>query len=190
MNLYQYMPGRLSETEEACFALKLNGQRMKLEQLEVHVYPLRREKLMGVVWRPYEAMFIDKPPKRSGDFPAFISYDLIPCFSARAWSVLSPLLSEHAVAYPIDHPHGEYFMIHVRSRIDCLDQEMSVYSRLSGDGRISSIQHYVIHEDRIPPDVHLFRTPIMTGGDLLVDDAFKQAVEEHDLKGLWLRPLP
>ena len=72
--------------------------------------------------------------------------------------------------------------------IDCVDHarsELEFYD----DGGVAGINRYCLKPELLVGK-HIFRTPIASRGDLLVDDVFRQAVEGHKLKGLEFHAIP
>jgi hypothetical protein len=57
------------------------------------------------------------------------------------------------------------------------------------DGRVASIERYCL-KPKLLEGKHIFRTPLASGSYLLVDDVFRQAVEDHKLKGLKFHAIP
>jgi hypothetical protein len=123
-------------------------------------------------WKPVRALVLDDERKQACDFPPFYDYPRMPVFSQRAWDVLSARIACRWEALPIIHPSKKpFYLIHVMEVIDCLD-----------------------HRDCLKPELlvgkHIFRTTMVGGSYLFVDDVFRKVVEEHKLKGLEFRAIP
>ncbi len=81
-------------------------------------------------------------------------------------------------------------MIHVLDTIDALDIEQSEVSRSEGrDRRVRRIYQYVLKTSLLEGK-HIFKLPLMSGGELIVDDEFRTAVEQNGLQGLRFKPIP
>ncbi len=131
---------------------------------------------------------LDKEPREEGDFPPL--YDgLLPVFSQRAWDVLSGGIGCRWEALPILHPSKKpFYLIHVMEVIDCVDHALSEIEYYD-DGRVASIERYCLRPE-LSVGKHIFRTPLASGSDLLVDDVFRQIVEDHRRKGLEFSAIP
>ena len=140
------------------------------------------------VWKPVPVIVFDAP-RGEGDFPSLSTYSKIPVFSRRAWHALRPVIGLHVEALPIRHPAGGYFIINVLDLIDCLDEERSVVRRHEEGGRIYRVDSYCL-KAQLLAGRHIFKTPLKSGAETLVDDVFREAVETHGLKGLVFAELP
>ena len=139
---------------------------------------------------PSRSLVLDYEPRVKGDFPPFYDYGRLPVFSQRAWDVLSTSIACRWEALPIIHPSKKpFYLIHVMEVIDCVDLARSEIDEYYNDGRVAGIERY-----RLRPELlvgkHIFRTPIASRGELLVDDVFRQVVEDHKLKGLKFHAIP
>lgn len=156
-----------------------------IEMIDVHFddTPLAR------TWRRIVFQSFETNPEQQGDFPSLVNYSDLPVLSLRAWDCLRPLIGSVCEALPIDYPTGEpYFIIHVVETTDCLDEERSELRRNEIDGRVSRVFKYCFHHEMIDGR-HIVKLPLKSGGALLVDEVFRQAVEDNDLKGLVFRQL-
>jgi hypothetical protein len=136
-------------------------------------------------WKPIP-IEVDSSTGPAGDFPSL--YRRAPVFSEQAWEALGPLVAHVAEALPIIYPNDrKYFVINVLDMVDCLDHSTSIIDRYS-DGRISHVEHYTFHPDRLTGK-HFFKIPESAGLEVLVSDEFRQAVESHGLKGLVFQQL-
>ena len=134
-------------------------------------------------WKPIRLSVLDKRTKEAGDFPTFYNCPDIPVFSQRAWDVLSAHIDCRWEALPIIHPSKKSFhLIHVMEVVDCVDHARSEIEYYD-DGRVASIERYCLKPELLLGK-HVFRTPMASRGELLVDDVFRQVVEGHKLKGL------
>ena len=141
------------------------------------------------LWKPVRVKVLDKRPKEAGDFPTFYDYPDLPVFSQRAWDVLSAVIGCRWEALPIIHPSKKpFYLIHVMEVIDCVDHARSEIEYYD-DGRVASIERYCLKPELLLGK-HIFRTPIASRGELLVDDVFRQVVEGHKLKGLKFHAIP
>jgi hypothetical protein len=110
-------------------------------------------------------------------------------FSQRAWDVLSGSIACRWEALPIIHPsQPPFYLIHVMEEVDCVDNARSEIERYH-DGRVASIERFCLKPD-VLVGKHIFRTPFASGSYLLVDDVFRQVVEDHKLKGLKFIAIP
>jgi len=141
-------------------------------------------------WVPPTAHGFEDNPPRDGDFPSLSDYNEIPVMSQRAWEALRPLIGYCCEALPFNHPSGDpFYIIHAMETIDCLDDERSELTRNATTGRVNQIFKYAFKPGMLEGK-HIFKLPIESGGELLVDDEFRKVVEEHGLKGLQFKPLP
>jgi hypothetical protein len=139
-------------------------------------------------WSPPHATWEDDPP-RKGDFPSLSSFWRVPICSEKAWGILKPLIGDVCEALPIQYPTGEpFYIIHVMRTIDCLDTAKATYHASPITGRVSQVYVWALKEKMLE-NQHIFKLPHQSGGDLLVDDVFRNAVESNRLKGLLFRPL-
>ena len=125
-----------------------------------------------------------------GEFPSLSNYSEVPVVTQRAWDILKPLIGYCCEVLPVIHPSGRpHFLIHVMETIDALDAERSDINRSKIDGRINRIYKYAFKPSLLEGK-HIFKLPLESGADLLVDDEFRKIVEEKGLKGLLFQPLP
>ena len=140
-------------------------------------------------WKPIRVLVLDDEPREDGDFPPFYDYPRLPVFSQRAWDVLSASIACRWEALPIIHPSKKpFYLIHVMEVIDCVDHARSEFEYYD-DGRVASIERYCLKPELLVGK-HIFRTPMASGSDLLVDDVFREVVESRKLKGLKFRAIP
>jgi hypothetical protein len=140
-------------------------------------------------WKPIRVQVLDKEPREEGDFPPFYDYGRLPVFSQRAWDVLSASITCRWEALPIIHPSKKpFYLIHVMEMIDCVDHSRSELDHYD-DGSVAGIERYCLKPELLV-DKHIFRTPIASWGDLLVDDVFREVIESHKLKGLEFHAIP
>ncbi len=141
------------------------------------------------LWRPIRVEVLDEGPLPAGDFPPFYDNPLLAVFSQRAWDVLSASIACRWEALPIIHPSGKpFYLIHVMEVIDCVDHARSELE-FYGDGRVMRINRYCLKPELLLGK-HIFRTPIASRDELLVDDVFREAVARHKLKGLKFSAIP
>jgi hypothetical protein len=118
-----------------------------------------------------------------GDFPMGI---LLPIFSARAWDILSRRIECRWEALPLSHPRlPPLYLIHVMETIDCVDVDRSEYYRHPSGG-MGRIARFYLKPEKLEGK-HIFKTPPESGHDLLVDDVFREIVQQHGLTGLTFR---
>ena len=141
------------------------------------------------LWKPIRVQVLDEEPREAGDFPPFYDYPLAPVFSQRAWDVLNARIACRWEALPVIHPSRKpFYLIHVMDTIDCVDHVRSKIEYYD-DGRVASIERYCLKPELLVGK-HIFRTPMASRGDLLVDDVFREVVETHKLKGLKFPAIP
>ncbi len=129
-------------------------------------------------------------PATEGDFPSLSNFWRIPVMSQRAWEALRPLIGYCCEALPISHPTGKtYFIIHVMDTLDCLDAAKSELTRNATTGRVNRICRYAFKPEMLHGK-HIFKLPLESGGELIVDDDFRNIVETNKLKGLQFKELP
>lgn len=125
-----------------------------------------------------------------GDFVSLSNYYHVPVVTQHTWDLLKPLIGYCCEALPVIHPSRRpHFLIHVMETIDALDAERSDINRSKIDGRITRIYKYAFKPGLLEGK-HIFKLPLESGADLLVDDEFRKVVEENGLKGLLFQPLP
>jgi hypothetical protein len=140
-------------------------------------------------WTPVVVHDFEDDPGVEGDFPALSNYDELPVMSQRAWDALYSLIGPSCEALPVVHPSRQpYFIVHVLETVDCLDVGQSVVERY-GDGGIMQIVRYSFKLEKIHGQ-HIFKLPMESGGELIVDEEFQRAVEANGLKGLLFEQLP
>lgn len=140
-------------------------------------------------WTPPTAHGFEDNPPTDGDFPSLSNYWRIPVMSQRAWDALHPLIGYCCEPLPTIHPSGQpFYIIHVMETIDALDEERSGLWRNPATGRVGDISRYALKHGRLAGK-HIFKLPTKSGGELLVDDEFRKAVEQHGLQGLLFDPV-
>jgi hypothetical protein len=141
-------------------------------------------------WVPITVEGLADNPGREGDFPTLYNFWRIPLMSLRALNSLLALIGDCCEALPIKYPSGEaFFIIHVMRTIDCLDFELSELTRNEVTGRVNRIYRYAFTPDMLQGK-RIFKLPLESGGELLVDDEFRYQAERSGLKGLLLEELP
>ena len=121
-----------------------------------------------------------------GDFPSLSNFCSIPVFSVRAWEILSRRIDCRWEALPLIHPVGlPLYLIHVMETIDCVDLDRSEVTRYSPD-RVRQVERFCLKPQMLEGK-HVFKTPEGSGHDLLVDDVFREIVQQNGLKGLTFR---
>jgi len=184
MNYYRYRPDA-DNFAGIGFEWEIDSSEEK-RVLGVHNidYPVIAE------WTPPVAHGFEDNPPTEGDFPSLSNYWRIPVMSQRAWAALRPLIGDCCEALPIVHPSGQpFYIIHVMQTIDALDDERSELWRNPATGRVGDISCYAFKYELLAGK-HIFKLPRESGGELLVDDEFRKAVEQHGLKGLLFHPVP
>jgi hypothetical protein len=140
-------------------------------------------------WEPVRVKLLDPEPKEAGDFPVIYDDPETPVFSQRAWDVLSAHIHCCWEALPIIHPSKKpFYLIHVMEVIDCVDHARSEVEYYN-DGRVAGIERWCLKPELLVGK-HVFRTPLTSGSYLLVDDVFRQIVQDHNLKGLEFHAIP
>lgn len=141
-------------------------------------------------WIAPVAHGFDDNPETEGDFPSLSNYWRIPVMSQRAWEALRSAIGYCCGALPIIHPTGKpYFIIHVMDTIDGLDCAKSELTRNASSGRVNRIFRYAFKHDMLQGK-RIFKLPLESGGELIVDEDFRRAVETNGLKGLRFKELP
>jgi hypothetical protein len=123
-----------------------------------------------------------------GDFPSLYGTELI--FSERALEFLSPLIQNSTQIIPLQSNEDQLYLIHVTNFVDCLDRNNSKIKWLTGyENRIIfQVNHYEFHDEKLRSQT-IFKMPELFTSTF-VSDTFKNAVEEHGLRGLQWMPLP
>lgn len=178
--LYRYRP------DSNAFACVVFHQKDNEQILEVHFSDAR----LADQWKVPVAHGFDDNPGAEGDFPSLSNFSEIPVVSQRAWECLRPLIGACCEALPIRHPTARpYALIHVMATIDCLDFDTSELTRNRTTGRVNRISRYAFRENLLS-GVHIFKLPLASGAELIVDDEFRRIVEANELSGLLFRDLP
>jgi hypothetical protein len=151
----------------------------------------RYDKPLLDAWTPLACHGFDDNPPEVGDFPSVSNWRVVPMLSERAWQVLQPVLCETCEALPVNTPfESRYFLIHVLSTVDALDEQASEVERRSiDDPRIRNVLRYAFRNELIA-GLHIFKLANRQGGGLIVDDVFRNVVESNGLRGLCFRELP
>ena len=121
-----------------------------------------------------------RKPKKIGD-ASFVGRPLL--ISQRAADALKDIWDRHATLYPVhldDAPEQMYYMVIVKTVLDCLDEDAS---RLVRDrkGRICSVYDWVFKEGCLD-DSDIFRLPYNETA-FYVTTRFKERVVAAKLKG-------
>ena len=144
---------------------------------------------MAGSWTAPVAHGFEDNPEDNGDFPSLTTFRRIPVLSQRAWDCLRTLIGYCSEALPIVHPTGQqYYIIHVMDTIDALNEHRSELWRNPVTGRVGDISRYALDHGMIEGK-RIFKLPRESGGELLVDDEFRKAVETNRLKGLLFKEL-
>ena len=122
-----------------------------------------------------------------GDFPSFFAIGVI--FSERALQVLSPVIQNSVQVIPLQCEEGRLYLIHVTDVVDCLDLERSVVDYILGGNLISHVEHYEFKDLELLEGKGIFTIQGLRASTF-VTDAFKDLIEEHDLRGLLWETLP
>jgi hypothetical protein len=144
---------------------------------------------MAAQWVAPAAHGFEDNPETEGDFPSLSNFWRVPVMSRRAWDALRPLIGYCCEALPIVHPTGSaYFVIHAMETVDCLDLARSEFTRNAATGRVNRVFRYAFRQDLLFGK-HIFKLPLQSGGELLVDDGFRRVVEDFGLRGLLFEEL-
>lgn len=192
MIYYHYLPdankfvGISISDDQLTYVPQLNTVKFSFPKGLVELYCL--EDPLNKIWKAPEVHVWRSKRLKPGDFPSLSSFCRVPVFSNRAWEVLRGVIGDDAEALPIQYDESEaYYLIHPLRTLDCLDVENAKVTRFS-DGAIMNIDMYAFRP--LPSNApHMFKMPPEFGGELIVDDVFRRAVEEHNLKGLLFPPL-
>ena len=180
MKLYRYQPD----------ANRFAGIGLSLTDDERIVDVHFTDRPLADQWAAPAAHGFEDNPEKEGDFPSLSNYNMIPVMSQRAWDVLRPLIGCCCEALPIIHPTGKpYFIIHVMDTVDGLDCAKSELTRNASSGRVNRVFRYAFKREMLHGK-HLFKLPLESGGELIVDEGFRAAVESNELKGLRFKELP
>ena len=129
-------------------------------------------------------------PEPEGDFPSLSNFWRIPVMSQRAWDALHSLIGNCCEVLPITYSSNNlYSIIHVMKTVDCLDCAKSELIRNATTGRVSRIYRYSFNHNMMYGN-HIFKLPLESGAELIVDDEFRRNVEASGLKGLRFNELP
>ena len=123
-----------------------------------------------------------EPEKRLdlGDAPGFVT----PVFNVKARNVLAPLIEGHVEYLPLDLDGTEYYAVNVLTVIDAIDYEKSEYVKFS-NGRIMCFEEYSFIRDKLK-GINIFKIPDERRGFAFVSEAFKDAIEDNQLRGFKL----
>ena len=135
---------------------------------------------------PSQRALLRKGKLPKGDFPG--SYGAHIVFNKKTLDALWPLIQNDIQVIPLQCEEEQLFLIHLMRHVDGLDLEHSDIQWIIENKLISTVNRFVFHEERLE-GVNIFRVPILFSWTF-VSDAFKEAVEEHNLKGLLWKPLP
>lgn len=147
------------------------------------------DSLLAAEWMSPVFTGFDDNPEQIGDFPSLSNFNIVPVFSQRAWNCLRPVIGDACEALPIICPfEGKYFIIHVLETIDCLVEDRSEVVRSEVDGRIDRVFKYCFDVQKLHGK-HIFKLPLSSGRELVIDDVFRTVVEDNGLKGLLFKEL-
>ena len=135
---------------------------------------------------PSQRALLRKGKLPKGDFPNLYSAHIV--LSEKALDALLPLIQSDVQVIPLFCEKEQLFLIHLTKHVDGLDLERSDIQWSIENKLISTVNHYVFYEEKLK-EANIFKLPIHFTWTF-VSDAFKEAVEEHDLKGLLWKPLP
>jgi hypothetical protein len=138
--------------------------------------------LLNRVWKPFSVEMYSPHRKKCtrGDFLA-ISARSIVC-NLQVWEIIEPLIGKHVQLLDIMYNDDVYYILKVTTIIDCLDYSRAEVLRSSKTGRVLYVKKYAFKEELIHSSV-LFVIPEMESSNI-VTQAFKDFIEEHNLKGL------
>ncbi len=153
---------------------------------------LKKGEPLGDRWRPMKLRFWEgegeeKSVEQKKPVADFSRITLMPLASARARTVIEPLVQGQVEFLPFETPVGPYYGLNVRY-VDCLDISRAKVKRFS-DGRILRVITYAFRWEKLK-DIHIFRIPELNLSRLFVSDEFKRLVETHHLTGLLFYPVP
>ncbi len=135
---------------------------------------------------PSQRALLRKGKLPKADFPSL--YGALIVFNNKALDALWSLIQSDVQVIPLQCEEEQLFLIHLTRHVDGLDLERSDIQWSIENKMINTIKHYVFYVEKLK-DINIFRVPIYFPW-VYVSDAFKEAVEEHDLKGLLWKPLP
>ena len=143
---------------------------------------------LGPGWVPLRVKLFEdegEAEKPVGDFPSLGGTIPLP-ISVLALEVLHPLIKDDVDVLDLITDVGKFYALNVFT-CDCLDHSRSVFERFRS-GRIMRVEKYAF-KPRCLGGKHIFRLPEIWAY-VFVDEAFKQMVEQHDLKGLLFYKVP
>jgi hypothetical protein len=123
--------------------------------------------------------------KPVSDFPSLPGGTLLPVFSERTLDALWHLIKgsvETAKLSWLGHRDQEIYAVFVTNVVDCLDRDKSKLAYFSS-GKILDIITPVFKAEMLY-QTHIFRLPDPKVSPVYLSDAFRQAVAEHNLRGL------
>ncbi|TDA66428.1 MAG: hypothetical protein D9V45_05740 [Chloroflexi bacterium] len=135
---------------------------------------------------PSQRALLRKGKLPKADFPSLYGGQIV--FSEKALNALLPLIQSDVQVIPLQCEEEQLFLIHLTKHVNGLDLEHSEVRWLVENKAVSRVWHHVFYEEKLK-DINIFRVPIYFPW-VYVSEAFKAAVEEHDLKGLLWKPLP
>lgn len=195
MSIWMYIPDSDNHQTLAMVDHELDGQLFHEDNFRLgKPFPEPLPTIPVIYQKEYKEL--SKPQQRlarqgklpRGDFPSLYGIEVI--FSERALQVLWPLIQNSVQVIPLECEEGKLYLIHITNTLDVLDRAQSKIKWLSGyeDKIVFQVDHYVFHEERIVGET-IFKVPEMFTSTF-VSDMFREAVEEHGLKGLIWKPLP
>jgi hypothetical protein len=179
MNIYRPYP----ECDDYdCFSIESNSEASKMLNLFFD-YQEDPNIRLNRVWKPFSVEIYSPHSKKKctrGDFLA-ISGGSIVC-NLQVWEILEPLIGQHVQLLDIMYNDDVYYILKVTTIIDCLDYSRAEVLRSSKTGRVLYVKKYAFREELIYNSV-LFVIPEIESSNI-VTQAFKDFIEEHNLKGL------
>jgi hypothetical protein len=143
-------------------------------------------------WQPPSVRFITDEEGLFKEYPEtaqpylrdsdFTMYKGAIVLNARAVRVLSPLMGDAVELLPLQCEEGEFWLLNVLQVLDCLDRERTVFTYWP-DGDVKGASK-IFFQAGCLEDRHIFRLPIHNYSRVYVSQAFKDLVDEHDLRGL------
>ena len=115
---------------------------------------------------------------QKGEFPSLDR--IMPVVSKKAMKVLRSLMNKSVEILPLN---SDYWVLNILDVLNCLELDKSKITRNPVTQRVSSIQKYVLHLDKIA-DKHIFKITETKGLEVIISDNFREIVEKNNLNGL------
>ncbi len=139
-------------------------------------------------WIPPEVRMIKSRKRPLGDFSDVEPLNSLLVCNIRAKNILLPYLKEEVEVLPLHEKAPDYVILNIINVIDCLDVDACVFDRALSDNRISRVETYAFHQEKLD-DTFLFRIPQPAVQPIFGTARFRELVQRHHLTGAEFRPL-